>query len=74
MARMSIRIFPDGKVQGDIQGLQGKKCTNYIKIIEALVNGQTLSSEYTDEFYEQEMVQQRAGLEDDLALRVDDHG
>lgn len=78
MARMNIRIFPDGRVQGDIQGVQGKKCTNYIKIIEDLVKGQTYDSRFTKEFYEQELVQQeesvtqQESLEEDVFLKV--HG
>ena len=31
MGRMTLRIFPDGRVQGDIQGVKGKTCTNYCR-------------------------------------------
>jgi len=72
MSRINIRIFPDGRVQGDVQGVQGKKCTNYIKIIEDLVDGQTDESDYTEEFYEQETVKQRESIEEDDLLKV--HG
>ena len=72
MSRINIRIFPDGRVQGDVQGVQGKKCTNYIKIIEDLVDGQTDESDYTEEFYEHETVKQRESIEEDDLLKV--HG
>jgi len=52
MANIQIRIFPDGKVQGDVHGIKGKKCTDYIGIIEELTESRTFSSEYTEEFYE----------------------
>ena len=74
MARLSIRIFPDGKVQGGIQGVQGKKCTNYIKIIEDLVRGRIFSSEFTDEFYEKEIIKQNQGVEDEDTVRIKNDG
>lgn len=52
MGRMTLRIFPDGRVQGDIKGVKGKTCTNYIHIIEEMIQGQTWRSDYTEEFFE----------------------
>ena len=59
MATMQIRIYPDGKVQGDIDGIKGKRCTDYIGIIEELTEGRTWQSDFTEEFYETESVQLR---------------
>ena len=53
---MQIRIYPDGKVQGDINGIKGKRCTDYISIIEELTEGNTWHSNFTEEFYETEEV------------------
>ena len=59
MATMQIRIYPDGKVQGDIDGIKGKQCTDYIGIIEELTEGRTWQSNFTEEFYETESVRLR---------------
>ena len=59
MATMQIRIYSDGKVQGDIDGIKGKRCTDYIGIIEELTEGRTWQSDFTEEFYETESVQLR---------------
>ena len=59
MPTMQIRIYPDGKVQGDINGIKGKRCTDYIGIIEELAQSRTWQSSFTEEFYETEEVQIR---------------
>ena len=56
MATMQIRIYPDGKVQGEINGIKGKRCTDYIGIIEELTDSRTWKSTFTEEFYETEEV------------------
>lgn len=56
MATMQIRIYPDGKVQGEINGIKGKRCTDYIGIIEELTDSRTWKSNFTKEFYEIEEV------------------
>ena len=55
--RIKIRIFPDGRVQAEVQGVKGKACTNYIPILEELLNAQTADSSYTPEYFETESVQ-----------------
>lgn len=52
MSNIQIRIFPDGRVQGEVHGIKGKKCTDYIGMIEDLTESRTFSSNYTEEFYE----------------------
>ena len=52
MGRMTLRIFPDGRVQGDIQGVKGN-------IIEEMIQGQTWRSDYTEEFFETTKEQNR---------------
>ena len=56
MATMQIRIYPDGKVQGEINGIKGKRCTDYIGIIEELTDSRTWKSNFTKDFYEIEEV------------------
>lgn len=69
MATMQIRIYPDGKVQGEINGIKGKRCTDYIGTIEELTDSRTWKSNFTKEFYEIEEVylrQEQRDYADDL--------
>jgi hypothetical protein len=50
--RITIRISPDGHIQTEVQGIKGKSCTDYIRILEELLNAETISSAYTPEYYE----------------------
>lgn len=54
--KINIRIFPDGTVQAEVEGVKGKKCTDYIKIIEELLESETIDSDYTSEYYETELL------------------
>lgn len=56
MATIQLRIFPDGKVQGTVDGIKGKQCTDYVEIIEELTASRTWESHYTEDFYEHSMV------------------
>lgn len=49
-----IRLSPDGKIQAEVEGIKGKSCRDYIKILEEVLNAQTIDSEPTDEYYEPE--------------------
>ncbi|MBI6874766.1 DUF2997 domain-containing protein [Clostridium aciditolerans] len=54
--RIKVQIFEDGTVQAEVQGIKGKKCTNYIKILEDILQAETVDSDYTKEYYETEKV------------------
>ncbi|MEF9953097.1 DUF2997 domain-containing protein [Clostridium sp.] len=54
--KLKLRIYADGRVKADIQGIKGKKCTNYIKMIEELLEAEAVDSEYTSEYYEEDEV------------------
>lgn len=54
--KIQIQIFPDGTIQADIQGIKGRRCTDYIKILEDILEAKTVDSDYTPEFYENEDV------------------
>lgn len=56
MKRIKVQIYSDGKVQAEVQGVKGKKCTDYIAILEELLEAETVDSSYTPEYYEQEQV------------------
>lgn len=55
--KIKIRIYPDGIIQSDVEGVKGKKCTDYIKIIEELLEAKVVDSEYTPEYYENEVIE-----------------
>lgn len=56
MAKKQIRvqIFADGQIKADVMGIKGKSCTDYIEILESLLDAETTDSEYTSEYYETE--------------------
>lgn len=54
MKQLKIRLFPDGKVQGETEGIKGKGCLDYVNILEQLTGARAVDSDYTDEYYEQE--------------------
>lgn len=55
MKQIKIRIFPDGRVQAETNGIKGKACTDYIKILERLLESRTVESEYTEEYNQTEV-------------------
>lgn len=61
MKQIKIRIFPDGHIQAETNGIKGSKCINYIKTLEKLLGAQTVESAFTDEYYQ---VQTDEQLED----------
>ncbi|ANV74510.1 MULTISPECIES: DUF2997 domain-containing protein [Bacillus] len=59
--RVKIRILPDGTVQAETKGIKGEKCTDYILILEELLQAEAIEAQYTEEFYETEQIQQIQG-------------
>jgi hypothetical protein len=64
--RVRIRLFPDGTVQAEVEGVKGKKCTDYIRILEELLEAETVDSDYTDEYYQEEEVHEKTRQQQDL--------
>lgn len=50
--QIKIRIFPNGQVQAEVEGIKGKKCTDYMKLIEEILEADIIDSEYTPEYFE----------------------
>lgn len=50
--RIQLRIFSDGLIQADVQGIKGKKCTEYIRILEEILDAETVDSSRTPEYFE----------------------
>ncbi len=55
--KIQLRIYPDGTVRANVEGIKGKKCTDYIKIIEDILDAEVIDSEYTPEYYESEKIE-----------------
>lgn len=49
--QIRLKIFPDGQVQAEVLGFRGKKCTDYISILEQLLDAEAIDSERTPEYY-----------------------
>lgn len=54
MGNIKIRICSDGLIYAKTNGIKGKKCTDYEKIIEQITGAKVLEREYTEEFYQEE--------------------
>ena len=54
-----IAIRPDGKVQAEVQGIKGRACTDYVKILEEILSAEVLDSHYTPEYYLDNVIESR---------------
>lgn len=56
MGKMKIRLYPDGTIQMETEGIKGKKCTDYAKVLAKLADAKIENIEKTNEYFEQETV------------------
>jgi hypothetical protein len=54
--KLIISIDKSGFVTAEVSGAKGKKCLDYIALLEDILEGKTVSEEYTQEYYEQQTV------------------
>lgn len=52
--KLKIKLLPDGTIQVETLGIKGKKCEDYIPLIEELTNAKVVSKSYTKEYNEVE--------------------
>lgn len=52
MKQIKLRIYTDGKVEAETNGVKGKACLDYISILESLTGSTTVDSAFTAEYYE----------------------
>lgn len=52
--KLIITIKKDGTIEAQTSGIKGKKCEDYIKLVEELTNSKAVNIEYTPEYHEQE--------------------
>lgn len=57
MGKMKIRLFPDGTIQMETEGIKGKRCTDYAKILAKLADAKIYSIDKTEEYYQQEVLE-----------------
>ena len=53
---MKIRLFPDGTIQMETEGIKGKRCMDYAKVLAKLADAKISSIEKTDEYYQTEVL------------------
>lgn len=56
MGKMKIRLFPDGTIQMETDGIKGKRCMDYAKVLAKLADAKISSIEKTDEYYQTEVL------------------
>ncbi len=56
MGKMKIRLFPDGTIQMETEGIKGKRCMDYAKVLAKLADAKISSIEKTDEYYQTEVL------------------
>jgi len=52
--QIRVQIFADGQIAAEVIGVKGKACTDYIELLEQLLDAETIDSVYTSEYYESE--------------------
>ncbi|WP_323735853.1 DUF2997 domain-containing protein [Methanosphaera sp. ISO3-F5] len=52
--KLIIKIRKDGSIEAETKGIKGKKCEDYIKVIEELTDSKVVNKEHTSEYYENE--------------------
>lgn len=57
MGKMKIRLLPDGTVQMETEGIKGKKCVDYAKVLEKLADVKIYNLEKTEEYYQSEVLE-----------------
>ena len=57
MGKMKIRLYPDGTVQMETEGVKGQKCMDYAKVLEKLADVKIYNLEKTSEYYQPELLE-----------------
>lgn len=53
-AKIKITISPNGEIKMHTEGIKGKSCEQYIKVLEELADVKIVKKEYTSEYYEEQ--------------------
>ena len=66
--RMQIKLLPNGEIQMETIGVNGKKCLDYIEILKKLVNCNIVNTQLSQEYYETES---EVSTSDNAEIRLD---
>jgi hypothetical protein len=50
-ARIIVRIGRDGTISAETKGMRGQRCLDSIQVLEDLLDAETVSSAFTNEYY-----------------------
>ena len=67
MEQIKLRIYTDGKIEAETNGVKGKACLDYISILEKLTGATTVDSDFTAEYREAENQERQIQEEEVLA-------
>ena len=51
--QIKLRIFSDGRVEAEIDGILGKGCMKFIPLVEQLIGGDTIDSRRTENYFQE---------------------
>lgn len=52
--QLKITLLPNGEIQMQTVGVKGKKCLDYVQMLELLADARITKQTLTNEYYEQE--------------------
>ena len=52
--KLKIKLLPTGEIEMHTEGIKGKKCLDYIELMEVLADAKVVKQELTQEYYEEE--------------------
>ncbi len=52
--KIIIKIKSDGTIEGNTEGISGKKCMDYLELFSQLTDAHIIDSGFTQEYYEQD--------------------
>ncbi len=52
--QLKIKLLPNGEIKMETVGIKGKKCLDYVEMMEILAGEKVQKTEYTNEYYEAE--------------------
>lgn len=53
--KLKIKLLPNGEIKMHTEGIKGKKCLDYAKLLEQLADAKITTQELTPEYYETEI-------------------
>lgn len=56
MGKMKVRLYPDGTIHMETEGIKGKKCMDMAKVLARLADAKIHSVQTTEEYYQKEVL------------------